>query len=170
MTPAWTKRCLPGRRASQRAGLRLTPQGSGFRVQGLGVQGLGAWGSGLRVQDLGFRVQGLGAYGSGFSGVDSGFRVQGPWFKGLEFRVYGLRVHGLGVWGSGFRIKGLGFRVQGLRAAAKLRKGLPCVGRCCLRSLAACTSASAARPNTVRVFRQSRQPELLVHLRAGCQT
>ena len=45
-------------------------------------KGLGVWGLGFRVEDLGFRVWGLG------------FRVEVLGFEGLGFRV----------WGLGFRV------------------------------------------------------------------
>ena len=60
--------------------------GLGFRVEGLGFQGLGfrVWG----FRGLEFRVQGLGFLG--FRGVGLGFQ---------GFRVAGLGVWRLGVWG-----------------------------------------------------------------------
>ena len=46
-------------------------QGSGSRVQGLGLQS-----SGFRAYGSGFRVQGVGLQGSGLTVQGSGFRVQ----------------------------------------------------------------------------------------------
>ena len=47
-------------------------QGSGFRVRGLGVWGLGRFG----VQGSGFRVRGLGVWGLGFGEVPGVLNIE----------------------------------------------------------------------------------------------
>jgi len=103
-TVGYIGRCDQGECLSATAGSAPpaceTPEGAGFSV----------WRSGFQVSDSSFRVQGLGVWGLGFMIQTSRRRDFVFPVPGLRFQGSGFQVQG-----SGFRVQGSGFRVQDFR-------------------------------------------------------